>query len=181
MIELAIKYKDELERLWMDRALDDDAKWEFLGPEMGPPSFDEDDVIGKSNSFVSVDPKTGKVLGEIGYTVNRITAQAHNFYCLRFYSEGGNGFIFMKDMAQVVEDIFYKYNLNKLQFTVAVGNPAEKQWDTFVEKANGKIVGVFKEELCLADGRIYDEKIYEVLKRDYHNSKAHTQIRKRKD
>ena len=67
---------------------------------------------------------------------------------------------------------------NKMEYSVAVGNPAEKQWDEFTKRANGSVVGVFHKNLCLADRRIYDNKYYELFKEDFMNSEMGKKAKK---
>jgi hypothetical protein len=62
-----------------------------------------------------------------------------------------------------IKDIFEKYRFNKLNFTVARGNPIEKTYDKLIKRYNGRIVGILEQEARLIDGRLYDVKEYELL------------------
>lgn len=185
MIELAAKYRNEVDALWADRVLDDDAKYEFTSPRMSGPEWDKlSDFNYDQICFVSTmtNPDNGEkiILGEIGYYVNDYAKLVNSFYCIRFKNNGisDNGAIFMKDMLTVIYNIFNKYGFNKMEYSVAVGNPAEKQWDEFTKRANGSVVGTFHKSLCLADRKIYDNKYYELFKEDFMNSEMGKKARK---
>jgi RimJ/RimL family protein N-acetyltransferase len=66
-----------------------------------------------------------------------------------------------------ITDLFNKNGFNKINFCVAIGNPAEKMYDKIVRKYGGKIVGIFKNDVRLWDGKIYDTKHYEILKEEF--------------
>ena len=185
MIELAAKYRNEVDALWADRVLDDDAKYEFTSPRMSGPEWDKlSDFNYDQICFVSTttNPDNGEkiILGEIGYYVNDYAKLVNSFYCIRFKNKGisDNGAIFMKDMLTVIYNIFNKYGFNKMEYSVAVGNPAEKQWDEFTKRANGSVVGTFHKSLCLADRKIYDNKYYELFKEDFMNSEMGKKAKK---
>lgn len=65
-------------------------------------------------------------------------------------------------------------SIRKICFTVVVGNPVESRYDRIIERYGGRIVGIHKEHTMLPDGRLYDEKMYEILRTDYmkHRKKA---------
>jgi hypothetical protein len=44
-----------------------------------------------------------------------------------------------------------------------VGNPAERMYDKFIEKYNGRVVGIKKNEVKLVDGKFYGLKLYEII------------------
>ena len=77
---------------------------------------------------------------------------------------------FLRDLEKLIEILFMSYKFNKINFSVIVGNPAERLYDKFIEKYRGRVVGVYKEDVVLIDGNIYDTKLYEILKKDYINT-----------
>ena len=72
---------------------------------------------------------------------------------------------------QVIKDIFEKFNFNKMNFGVVIGNPVEKSYDRLVERYGGRIVGIKERETKLFDNQYYDVKEYEILKENYLRSK----------
>ena len=66
--------------------------------------------------------------------------------------------------SKAIDDIFVKFNFNKINFDVIVGNPAEAMYDKFIKMCKGRIVGTLKKHIKLMDGWIYDTKIYEITR-----------------
>ena len=60
-----------------------------------------------------------------------------------------------------------KYIVTKIVFTVVVGNPVEPKYDRLISRYGGRIVGIHKDHVMLPDGRLYDEKVYEIFRTDY--------------
>lgn len=75
-------------------------------------------------------------------------------------------------MKKAFKDIFEKFRLHKLSFSVVVGNPIESQYDRLIEKYGGRIVGIQKAQTKLIDNKYYDVKLYEILADQYYNAKA---------
>ena len=53
-----------------------------------------------------------------------------------------------------------------MNFSVAVGNPIERSYDRWVEKYNGRIVGIQKDHYLGIDNVFRDRKLYEVFNPD---------------
>lgn len=81
-------------------------------------------------------------------------------------------YTFSKDFRKFLTELFDRYNFNKVSFKVIKGNAAEKMYDKYIEKYNGRVVGYRKNEIMLSDGRYYDDKLYEITKEDYLKSKG---------
>ena len=75
-------------------------------------------------------------------------------------------------MKQAITDIFEKYNFRKLNFAVVIGTPVEKHYDRLIKRYGGRIVGVRKQNCRLIDGKYYDEKLYEIMRDDYFESRG---------
>lgn len=118
-----------------------------------------------SHQFVSLSNITNEVIGYIFYDISPNSHKAYNLAIVSFNDIPN--FEFGKDVKQAVEDIFLKYNFNKLTFSVIQGNPAEKSYDNFIKKYNGKIVRILKYEIELQDNKLYNEKLYEIFKNDF--------------
>jgi hypothetical protein len=113
--------------------------------------------------FVSKDSK-GTILGLISYEINRSYDLAMNFGAINF---SDNKFTFGMDLAQVIDDIFCKFNIRKLEFNVVVGNPVEKSYDKMIKKYGGNITGIRHQHAKLIDGKYYDDKSYEIFREEY--------------
>ena len=162
MLDLAIKYQEQLSKLFLETRFDENYKYYNYGSYYN--KTDIDDSTWNYMQYVSIDKK-GNIVGYIDYSINRDANKAYSFSMIRFSKQ--TEMFFMKDVLQVVDDLFMKYNRHKLTFSVIIGNKAEKAYDKFVDKCNGRVVGVYKEEVKLFDGKLYDEKVYEIMKDDY--------------
>lgn len=114
------------------------------------------------HEFVSVN-KEGEVLGYIRYRINQRSQIVSSFCAINFTTNLG----FARDLFQAIDDIFVRYQYKKLKFGVYVGNPVEKTYDKLCERYGGRIVGVYKEDAKLMDGKYYDYKTYELFRDDY--------------
>jgi hypothetical protein len=161
MLEFAKKYEKQLKLIYYDTIFDDTFKWEWLG--FGREWIEPKDKTWEAHNFVSV--SNGKVLGEMGYSVDVSAKKADRFYCAHFTKD--NGYIFSKDLMFCFRNIFEKFGFNKLSYCVIKGNPVEKQWDSLTNKFRGRIVGIRHQDVCLSDGKLYDIKEYEIIAKDY--------------
>lgn len=160
MLELAIKYRDQLNQMQYNMWLNDKYKYWNNCSYYGQIQIDDD--TWNRHQFVSV--HNGEILGYISYNIARDDGSAHTLSIANF-SE--NKVIFGKDLRQALEDIFVKYRFRKLSFTVVVGNPIERTYDKLIKKYGGEIVGIQKKEVKLMDGKYYDRKLYEIFIEDY--------------
>lgn len=78
---------------------------------------------------------------------------------------------FSKDFYKFLTDLFDIHKFNKIEWQVAIGNPAEKMYDKIVKKYDGRVVGIEHESTKFDDGNYYDVKEYEILRRDYEKRK----------
>jgi hypothetical protein len=114
--------------------------------------------------FVSMDKEGGTILGYLSCSINRQLYYAHDVTVVNLM--GGPHPVFAKDLLQFFADLLFKYNMNKVNWSVLVGNPAEKMYDKAIEQFGGRIVGVYKDECITWDHQICDEKLYELRRQD---------------
>lgn len=165
MLDNARKYKQELQSKLIDTWYDEKYKYYHMGGWHREYVPSEDDW--ETMCFVSLD-KYKNVLGYIIYSINRDTSSVYDFGAINF---SNNKLTFGKDLHRVIDDIFCKFNMQRMEWNVVCGNPIEKSYDKFVEKYGGRIVGTRKRNVKLLDNQIYDDKIYEILREDYLKSK----------
>lgn len=122
-----------------------------------------------NHQFASV--SYGEVIGYIGYSVDRAANVAFDFNIINFTDDS---VVFGADLLQAVDDVFNKFNIDKIEFSVFVGNPAEDMYDEFIRMFGGRVVGTYKKHIKLVDGRVYDMKMYELFKRDYNKRRRKT-------
>ncbi len=116
--------------------------------------------------LVSVD-KNDNVIGFLVASIDRDAYYISSLLVANFYDIN---ITFSKDFKQFLSDLFIKYKFNKVCFSVVISNPAEKMYDKYIKRYNGRIVGVQKEHAKLADGNYYDVKLYEILRKEYLDS-----------
>lgn len=163
MLEPAIKYKDQLEKLQYDIWFND--KYKYWNCSVYYETMNIDNDTWNRHQFVSV--YHGNVIVYISYNISRSENCAHELSILNFTD---NKIVFGRDIGQALKDIFEKFIFRKLNFTVVVGNPIEKSYDKMIKKYGGRIVGTKKKDVQLIDGKYYDLKLYEIFADDYFKS-----------
>ena len=171
MLAPAILYADELTRLLNSTWFQDKYKW--WNNDTYYDSVKVADSSWADHQFVSV--RDGKVIGYIGYQIYRCGPTAHNLSIINFTDDK---MTFGMDVGQALRDIFEKYHFHKLNFCVVVGNPIEKSYDKMITRFGGRIVGTYRDDTRLIDGRYYDRKAYEVLEWDYFASSGYKALRR---
>jgi hypothetical protein len=164
MLDIALKHKEELQKLHINLWHNDKYKYYNYRCYWDLPTFRESTLDG--HDFVSLNSK-GEIIGAIGYCILRDTESVCGFGIINFTDDLSFG----KDVFQAIRDIFEKYNFRKLSFLVVIGNPIEKTYDRLVAKYGGRIVGIEKQDTKLCDNKYYDVKRYEILREDYMKAK----------
>ena len=167
MLQVAIKYAEQLKEkfhsVWFDERYKFWAGSNYFG------EWQPAESTWVNHQFASV--RDGEVIGYIAYEIDRGAGDmAYGLSVINF--EEKPSVTFAMDLGQALENIFDKFNLRKLNFYVVVGNPIEKSYDKMSEKYGGRIVGIYRQNTRLFDGKYYDEKLYEILKEDYDNRKS---------
>lgn len=165
MLNNARKYREELKNKFIDIWYDDKYKYYFSTNwrrELELPNDDWENMC-----YVSLD-KDNNVIGYISYTMNRNTNSAYDFGAINFTDDK---LTFGRDLYRTIDDIFCKFNMQRIEFNVICGNPVEKSYDKMISKYGGRIVGIRKNTTKLIDNQFYNDKIYEILKEDYLKNK----------
>lgn len=165
MLDLAMEYEESIQKAFRKTWLNDKYKFFNYAPSYGKIYLDN--TTHMEHAFVSMD-KDENVIGFIRYSINRDTHAAIDLIIINF---GGNDLIFAKDLLVTIKDIFEKFNFNKLNFSVIIGNPVEKHYDRLIERFGGRVIGISKDDVKLHDGKIYDRKLYEISYDEYVSSK----------
>ena len=163
MLEPAIKYRNQLESVQYDIWFND--KYKYWNSNVFYDSMQIDTDTWGRHQFVSVN--NGEVLGYIEYSISRTNNSVSSLSIMNF---SDNKIVFGKDLIQALKDIFVKYRFRKINFSVIIGNPIEESYDRMIEKYGGRIVGIYKDDVVLIDGKYYDRKLYEILASEYFNA-----------
>ena len=165
MLDFSIKYKEQLQQKYFEIWFKEKYKYfRYHSFESVPEIATE---TWNALDFVSID-KNDNIIGNIFYQINRETNNVHSLGIINFSDDI---ITFGKDLLKVFKDIFEKFNFNKLSFSVIMGNPAERHYDKIISKYGGRIIGIEHKEVKLFDGKLYDKKLYEIVREDYLRSK----------
>jgi hypothetical protein len=161
MLDIAIKYEDQLKLLFANIALDKNFMYLFSSSYRDV--YKASESTWSKHEFVSI--HKGKIIGYMKYDIDRDSNVAYSMQIVNFTNKPN--LIFAKDLKQFLIDIFEKYQFRKLKYCCYKGNPIEKAYDKMTLKHGGQIVGIQEENDKLIDGNYYDLKLYEILKKDY--------------
>lgn len=175
MLKPAILYTEELNKLFPLTAYDD--KYKFVNCGFASMVYKPKDDNWQGNEFVSVN-KYGKVIGYMAYEIWRMPYKVDNFVMMNFTNDR---ITFGKDLLQMIMDIFLKFGFNKMKFLVHCGNPIERSYDRLVERLGGRICGVYEDEIKLSDGKLYDSKSYEILRKNFIKTSFYTDYERYKE
>lgn len=180
MLEPAQLHFDEIQnnfyRLWYDP----DYQYYFGIDRRWVPSNSVDTDAGFDrvlHQFASIDPKTGKVIGYIGYVLHPSTRVASDFGAVNFYRDD-HQILFAKDLFTAIENLFEKFGCRVMDFMEIRGNPIEKSYDRLVQKYGGRIVGYQRDQAQTIDGKLCDIKLYEIHSEDYFSAKREKEEKK---
>lgn len=165
-LEFAVDYDHKLSVLMRKAMLDEKYKFYFCSSYF---RYDTDVPKDSWNHLQMVSVKDNEVIGLLGAYIDRETRNVTDLYAINFFDIN---YTFSKDFRKFLAELFDKYGFNKVSFKVIKGNDAEKMYDKYIEKYNGRVVGYRKNEIMLSDGQYYDDKLYEITKEDYLKSKG---------
>lgn len=161
MIRPAQLYRDEISRKMIDTWYDE--KYMYYYDTSGKYENTIPDNCNYQRHFASID-KNGNLIGYIGYSFDDYSGYAKWFGILSFTDEPNPEFGL--DVLRVFDDIFYKFSMNRIEFSVFADNPVIKSYRAFIKRYGGKEVCTLRETNRLMDGRMHDSVIFEILYQD---------------
>lgn len=167
MLDFAIKYEQQVQALLLDTAYNE--KYKYMRFSSWVDKWKPAENTWEMHEFVSV--HNGKILGFMRYSIDRDANIAYGVQIASFTDQPS--IIFGRDLERFLRDVFEKFKIRKLKFSVAIGNPIERSYDRWIEKYDGRIVGIQRQNDKLFDGTYVDVKMYEVFRDDYLNAIAH--------
>lgn len=162
MLKLAKVYEHQLHGLFARTAFNEKFKF-YNSTNYYNYNLELDNDSWNRLQFVSVN-KHNDVLGYFSAKISRTAECVTSLEVINFYDIN---YTFSKDFHQFLTDLFVKFKFRKINFGVVVGNPAEKMYDKYIEKYNGRFAGYYKKDVRLYDGNYYDFKVYEVFKEEF--------------
>lgn len=155
MLKNAKLYEEELQKKYQETVYD--LNYQYYHGDYATRIFMPENSCER-HAFASVD-NDGKVIGYIGYSINRQAKRAYNFGAISF--DRGN-LVYTVDLLKAIDDIFRKYGVSTIEFFAFVDNPITPTYTKLVEKYGGRIVGTLTNTHMLQDGRLHDTIIYEM-------------------
>ena len=143
MIKPAQLYTEELKSLHCETWYD--PKYIYYHSDIGTQELQFSDNNYERHSFAILE--NNEVVGYISYRVNWASKVAYNF--------------------GIIDDIFMKYKMNKMEFFAFSDNPVIKHYYNFINRFGGREVGILKESTLLMDGKLHDSVMFELFAKDY--------------
>lgn len=166
MLKIAQEYEDVLKEKIIHTWYDKKYLYYAGGPGDFSPELPPDNY--SSHNFVSLN-KRKEVIGYIGYSVSWELMSVNGLSVIGFSNNIADGNIFVKDILKAINDIFCKYNMNRLEFWCCSDNPAIRGYRNFIKKCGGKEIGTFRDSTKLQDGRLHNQTYFEILHSDWIN------------
>jgi hypothetical protein len=160
MLDLAINHKENLQKKYFEFASSKKARLYFSQPSINY-LLEIDDSNGIETHLVSV--SNGEVVGYFSYKYFHVTNSGYDLSIICFKKDPE----FFKDFFRLFEYMFKEHKLNKVVFNIILGHPAEVWYDWCCNEINGRIIGIFKEDVRLIDNTLADIKYYEVIAREW--------------
>ena len=162
MLKPISDYIPEIKKFCSSTIIENEEKYKFYNFTSWWNGEEVPTDISEWNTISRVSVGDDKVLGYMSADIVRDTLNVSTLRVINF-NLNTISLTFVKDIKKFIDYLFSVRKFNKLEFKVAVGNPAEKLYDKFIEKYNGRVVGTYTSHIKLIDGKYYDVKLYEVM------------------
>ena len=121
MLGIAQEYYDQISSKAMHTWYDPKYMYYSGGPGDYIPELPMDNY--SSHSFVSLN-NDNEVIGYISYEIKWDTMSVDDLSVICFSDNATEGNIFVKDVLKIINDIFYKHSINRIEFWCYEDNPA---------------------------------------------------------
>ncbi|MBD5112110.1 MAG: GNAT family N-acetyltransferase [Ruminococcaceae bacterium] len=161
MLKPAQLYKEQLSaaliKTWYD------PRYQFYNADeyCGVPDFQNNNE--RYWQFVSVD-NDDNLLGYISFCADRKTMTANWWGALSFHI---GDIRFIRDLFDMVHDVFYKYGFERISWICVADNPAVNGYWKFIKRHGGRECGYYRQNTRLMDGKLHDEVCFEILKSEF--------------
>lgn len=160
MIKPAQLYQEELNRLYTKTFYD--SKYMYYRGCWGTSELNIPNNTYDSHHFAILNHNQ-ELIGYVCYAINFASKVASNFGIISF-----KPFVcFGRDLTKIIDDIFIKYGMNKIEFRAFADNPIIKHYYNFIHKYGGRVVGTLIDSVMLEDGELHDDVMFELFKKDY--------------
>jgi RimJ/RimL family protein N-acetyltransferase len=158
MLKPAQLYRDQLQRKFVETWYDE--KYQFYYDTSSKYENFIPDNCQYQRHFVSMNKKN-ELIGYIGYSYDDYSSYAKWFGIMSFSDPFDVEFAI--DVLRVFDDVFNKFDLNRLEFQCFSDNPALRAYRNFIKRYGGREVCTLRETNRLMDGRLHDTIVFEIL------------------
>lgn len=169
MIKPAQLYQEELKKLYYNTFYDE--KYMYYQNWIGTQELEIHNENYNFHEFAILE--NNEVIGYIKYRINWIPNSIDSFSIISFKKS----FCFGLDLLKIIDDIFIKYKINKIEFRAIADNPVIKHYYNFIKIFNGREVGTLFETVKLSDGELHNEVLFELFRDNYINAKNNRNIK----
>lgn len=155
MLVPAITRKIEIENEFAKRFYSDDMYYETGSLENWIPKISSN----TSRFQYAIIDSNEKLIGYLEYGIDYYASVARNFALISF--DKGNpivGETLFREMLKLIND----YKLHRIEWRMIGGNPAERAYDHFVKKYNGRKF-ILTDAIRDKYGKYHDDVIYEII------------------
>lgn len=158
MLKNAKNHEDEIKRKLRETWYD--PEYQYYHSD----SYHRDVDLSDDSLYAFASVVNDRVIGFISYRINRDVNGVRQFGAVSF--DKGNP-VFVKDIAEAIDDIFLKYHFNRMEWYCIVGNPVGDYYLKFIKEHGGIVMAQEHECVRTLDGEIRDSIGFEILARNY--------------
>ena len=161
MLEPASQHVRELSSLWGQFSTHPDFRHWNVDRDYNPLSEIKNTDYRKDEWVSVID---GKVAGYFCALIDKTTRSVADVSVANFSKDSKYG----ADITAFVKYLRRRYRI--IRWAIVEGSPAEKVCPGLLKRYGGRHVGTFTKKIRLSDGRLYNEKWYEILNEDRENA-----------
>ena len=171
MLKPAKMYEKELQELKLKTFFIPKYKWCYLGYNMNLQIYDS-----RWEYIQMVSVIDNQVIGFLEACMDRPEGFVSKIFMVNF-TDNKKFFI---DIKNFLEYLVYELEVLKIDFSVIVGNPTEKKYDSMIKRFGGNIIGKLKGNVLIGS-KYYDQKLYEFINDYYECSSCGHREKKEKE
>lgn len=111
----------------------------------------------------------GQAIGYISATISQAPSRIKS---LDLFVKPGNGLYIIRALSEFFNMMFRVYGMTKINWAVAIGNPAGKIYERFSKGAGARELGIYHDDAVTLEGELVSIKVYEVMRDEYENSEG---------
>lgn len=157
MLKPASVYKDEIQTEFKRLQYSEDMF--YASGDMSSWVPEIDDAPNGYNFQYAVVDNNGELKGYIGFILDWYARNAHSFGIVSFDK---NSLYTAESLNKILDMLISEWNVHRIEWRMISGNPAQKAYDRFMKKYNGKCY-ILKDTVRDYKGNYHDDHIYEIV------------------